>query len=98
MSDLICRVQAIESVLPHPNADKLEIAIVGGWQVVIAKDSLKMGDDVIHIPPDAMVPKNIAEEWGVATYLSFNSNSENGRVRAIKLRGEPMTFLSTDYI
>ena len=34
-------VVRIGEILPHPNADKLEITMVGGYQVVIGKGSFK---------------------------------------------------------
>lgn len=95
MSDLIVKVVQISDIQPHPNADALELAIVGGWQVVVKKGTLEKGDHVIHIPPDSLVPWDIAEKWGVSSYLSgyekYKLNSKNvgeGRVKTIRLRGE----------
>jgi len=86
MSDLVVQPTTIEAIKPHPNADKLEIAVVGGWDIVTGKDNYSVGDVVVHIQPDSMVPRQQAEEWGVAQYLSFKKNSDMGRVRAARLR------------
>jgi RNA ligase (TIGR02306 family) len=88
MSDLLVRVVEIDEIKPHPNADRLEIAVVGGWQVIVGKDSYEVGDVAVHIPPDAMVLQEYADEWGVTQYLSFKKNARAGRVRAARLRGE----------
>ncbi len=95
MSDLIVKVSNVKEVSSHPNAESLEILIVGGWQVVVKKDLYKVGDEVIHVPVDSLVPWEIAEKWGVANYLSgydkYKNNNESvkaGRVKAIRLRGE----------
>ena len=97
MSDLICRVTNIKEIKPHSNADSLEIAIVEGWQVCTRKDLHKDGDEVVFVPPDALVPWDLAEKWGVASYLSgYDKRGQpghqyalRGRVKAVRLRGEP---------
>jgi hypothetical protein len=47
----------IGEVLPHPNADKLEITMVGGYQVVIGKGNFVEADLAIYIQPDSVVPQ-----------------------------------------
>jgi len=97
MSDLIVRVVIIDEVRPHPNADKLEIVKVGGWQIVSGKGNYQAGQTAVHVPPDAMVPRTLADQWGVTNYLSFKASAEidsstpggRGRVKAVKLRGAP---------
>lgn len=83
MSEIIVAVTTIDAVKPHPNADRLEIAIIKGWQVVVSKGTYRDGDRVIYVPPDAIVPTEWSDRWGVTQYLS------NGRVRCARLRGEP---------
>lgn len=89
MSDLLVRVVTIDEVLPHPNADKLEIVKVGGWQIVSGKGNYAVGQTAVHVPPDAMVPKAHADEWEVTQYLSWKKDAARGRVKAVKLRGAP---------
>lgn len=86
MSELVVQPVVIESIKPHPNADRLEIAVVGGWEIVTGRDNYKVGDVVVHIQPDSMVPRTWAQEWGVEQYLSFKKDSDMGRVRAARLR------------
>jgi RNA ligase (TIGR02306 family) len=98
MSDLIVTIKEIKKLLPHPNADNLELVIVDGWQCVVAKETYKEGDLVLHIPPDALLPWEIADKWGVARYLSGYEKREKpdaqgnfstaGRVKAVRLRQE----------
>lgn len=89
MSDLLVRVVQIDEILPHPNADKLEIVKVGGWQIVSGKGNYQAGQTAVHIPPDAMIPKQWAETWAVVPYLSWRAGNESGRVKTVKLRGAP---------
>src|SRR6185436_13993902 len=66
-----------------------EIVKVGGWQIVSGKGNYAVGEFAIHVPPDAMVPKALADEWGVTQYLSWKKDAAKGRVKAVKLRGAP---------
>ena len=89
MADLIVKSQAITALRPHPNADRLEIAEVGGWQCVVVKDTYREGDVVVHVPPETLVPKALAVRLGIDGYLSFSHGKPDfGRVRAARLRGE----------
>lgn len=89
MSDLLVLVVKIDEVHPHPNADKLEIVKVGGWQIVSGKGNYVVGQLAVHVPPDVMVPKDWAIAWGVRDYLSWKKDATKGRVKAVKLRGAP---------
>lgn len=83
MSSTIVPVATISEIKPHPNADRLDIATVLGWQCVVGRGVFKPGDLITYIPPDCVLPDALAESLGVAKYLS------KGRVRATRLRGEP---------
>lgn len=85
LSDLIVAPTTITEVKPHPNADRLELAVVKGWQVVIAKGQFVPGDVALFVPPDAILPLELSDSWGVTQYLSKQ------RVKTVRLRGE-MSF------
>ena len=90
MSSLIVEVCEIEKVLPHQNAERLELAQIKGWQCVVPRDRYRPGDLVTYVPVDSVLPDALAERLGVAKYLS------RGRVRCAKLRGEPSFGLVID--
>lgn len=50
-------VVRITAVLPHPNADKLDIIPVGQYQAISAKGQFKPGDLACYIHPDSIVPE-----------------------------------------
>lgn len=83
MSSLIIPLTHIAHIEPHPNADALEIAHILGWQVVVQKGMFSIGDKVVYFPPDTVLPQEVSDQFGVTKYLS------NGRVRSVKLRGQP---------
>ena len=83
MSTLIVQVRPIDKILPHPNADKLEILQVEGWNIIEKKGIYREGDLTLFVPPDAVLPQSMVDSYGVANYLA-----KGNRVKAVKLRGE----------
>lgn len=82
MSKLIVEVCKIDKIESLPNADKLVMATVKGWQALVSKDHYKEGQLVCFVPPDAVVPQNVIDILKLE-YLREHS----GRIRTIKLRG-----------
>jgi len=91
-SSLIIEVCKIDEIITHGSADRLEIAIVKGWQCVVPKGQYQKNDKIIYIPIDAMIPYELSEELGITKYLSNPKKDIDGkvissRVRTAKLRG-----------
>jgi RNA ligase (TIGR02306 family) len=84
MSLFTVPVLPLSAIEPHPNADRLDLAVVGGFRAVIAKGSLRVGDLVAYFPTDSVFPADIAEALGVGGYLVGKAKD---RVKAIRLRG-----------
>lgn len=86
MTDYKVPYTKILNVVKHPNADSLDLATVFGFQVVIKRDSFKIGDFAVYVPVDSILPSNIEN-------LLFSSNSKiklnNSRVRQIRIRKFP---------
>lgn len=94
MSSLIVEVCDVKEILPHSNADKLELAIVKGWQCVIQKGAYKVGDKAVYFPPDSVIPNALADKFGITKYCSPLPKQNDGtrpdgmRIRASRFRGE----------
>jgi len=73
------------SILPHSNADALELAVVGGYHAVVLKGQFRSGEYAIYIPEAALLPPELIEELGLVGRLA---GSAANRVKAIRLRGE----------
>lgn len=95
MSSLIVQVCAIEEVAVHPNADRLERIRVKNWWCIAGKGQYAVGDRVVYLPPDCVIPEPLAERWGIAKYCSPLARGIDGqrppglRIRANRFRGEP---------
>jgi len=89
-SDLIVSVATIEELQIHPNADRLEIAIVLGWQCLVPKGRHTAGETVVFFPPATLLPDQLAADLGVSNYVSNKKRYPGfGMVSTTKLRGEP---------
>ena len=86
MSTLIVDVTPVVNIKNHPNADRLSITTVKGWDIVTAKKedgshAYATGDLVVYCPIDGVLPKDLSDKLEVTKYLA------NGRVKTAKLRG-----------
>jgi len=87
MSTLTIEVCVISEINPHNGADKLELAIINGWQSCVSKGSHQVGDKIVFFPPDTLLPESWTDKFGVTKYCGEKSNMR--RVHRTRLRGEP---------
>lgn len=90
------------TVLPHPNADRLEIAHVGLYHIVVGKGDWVTGDKCFYIPEYSILPQPLIEALGLEGKLA---GPEKNRVHPVKLRKElsqgvvaPLSFVSPEVI
>lgn len=88
-------IRNINQILPHPNADRLAIAVIDGWKVVVGKDEFKADQAVVYFEIDSLLP--IEEEFEFLRKYAFVKkawleslvpNGEGFRIRTIRLRGQ----------
>ena len=92
----LAHVEVIESLLPIEGADKIEVAKVLGWECVVKKGEFKVGEKVIYVEVDSVMPE--LPEYDFLKDRKY-------RVRTIKLRGQvsqglvlPMKSLNGGYV
>ena len=83
MATFESRIHALR-IEPHPNADRLELAAIGGFRCVVGKGSFTDGDLAAYIPEGAVCPDWLIAELGLEGKLA---GSKRNRVKAVKLRG-----------
>ena len=84
MSSLIVKIRKVAEVKHHPLADRLDVATIEGWDTIVGRDSLKEGDLVTFVPPDAIIPTDLADKLGFRQYLR---GANHDRVGLAKIRG-----------
>lgn len=83
MSTHSVNVIEIAEIVPHPNAERLEIVMVNGWQAVVKKGQFATGDRAVYIEPDYTVPTDRPE----FSFLA-KPGRDRHRLKAVRLRGE----------
>ncbi len=99
MSSLIVEVCKIDRVEQHPKADRMAIAVIKGWRTCIQRDEktgatqFNEGDRCVYIPPDTVLPLQLADRLNVTRYCSPVKDAAGNvlgvRGRVARLRGEP---------
>src|SRR5260370_7359704 len=84
MARFVVEVLRLTNVEPHPNADRLDLAVVGNYRVIVAKGSFHTDDLVAYIPEAALLPEALIDELGVRNYLA---GPQHNRGKAQTLRG-----------
>lgn len=87
MADFKVSAEKIE-LFDHPNADRLQIAKVGMYSLVVGNGQYEDGDIVVFAPKRAILPEEIRDNY---------KNDQTGQsylkrgsvVQSIKMRGEP---------
>jgi RNA ligase (TIGR02306 family) len=96
MAEIFVEVSTIDKIFPHPNADSLYLAEIKGWQTVIVKNpdgspQFNEGEAVVFVPPNVIVPPELAEELKITNYLKSRVDINGDKVlvlHAVRLRGE----------
>lgn len=75
----LASIQRILSINPIDNADNLEVATVLGWHVVVKKGEFSIGDLVVYVEVDSILPERPEFEF---------MRPRHFKVKTIKLRGQ----------
>lgn len=82
-------VRRIDAILPIEGADKIEVAVFGGWKVVVKKGEFAADSLVVYCEIDSWLPTEVApfltkEGKEPKDYLGVKGE----RLRTVKLRGQ----------
>ena len=89
MERKLATVRKISDIQSIEGADKIELATIDGWKVVVAKDvNHKVGDLIVYCEVDSFLP--IREEFEFLRKTSFKKmgDQEGFRLKTIRLRGQ----------
>src|SRR5580765_8503788 len=85
MSTHRVEVVKIDEIMPHGNADRLELAKIMGWLVVTGKGNFQKDQLALYIPVDSILPNTLEMRlFPPGSKITL----KKGRVRSIKIRGQ----------
>jgi len=90
MERKLATIRRIDDIQPIEGADMIELATVGGWKVVVAKNvNHKIGNLVVYCEIDSFLPiKPEFEFLRKSSYKKMADGTEGFRLKTIKLRGQ----------
>ena len=87
----LATIRKVLELRPIEGANLIEVAVIDGWQCIVKKGEFSVGQSVIYIEIDSIVPEQEKFEF---------LRKRNFRIRTIKLRGQisqglalPLSFL-----
>jgi RNA ligase (TIGR02306 family) len=88
-------IRPVDEVVHHPNADRLSLVRVLGYEAIAAKDEngdhrFEPGELICYIPEAAVVPEDVLKEkgyWNAEKDAGLLAGKLGNRVKAIRLRG-----------
>ena len=75
----LASIQIIDALNPIEGADRIEIAQISGWRVIVKKGDFKVGDKCIYVEVDSILPDIPAFEF---------MRDKKFRVKTMKMRGQ----------
>jgi RNA ligase (TIGR02306 family) len=86
----LASIKRIDTIEPIEGADRIELATVGGWKVVVAKNvGHKAGDMVVYCEIDSFLPIEPEFEFlRKSSYKKMVDGTEGFRLKTIRLRGQ----------
>lgn len=90
----LASIRIVESVHAIPDADKIEMVVIDGWQVVSQKGNFKAGDKCVYFEIDSAFEKDSVVGLSLPVEKAIRVNTEDKgfiegfRIKTIKLRGQ----------
>jgi len=90
MERKLASIRKISDLSPIDGADKIELATIDGWKVVVAKDvNHTIGDLIVYCEVDSFLPIEPEFEFLRKTsYKKMSDGREGFRLKTIRLRGQ----------
>jgi RNA ligase (TIGR02306 family) len=84
----LATIRRIDELNPIEGADKIEVAVIGGWKVVAQKGLYEVGDLAVYFEIDSWIPTELAPFLSKGKEPREFEGVKGERLRTIKLRGQ----------
>jgi RNA ligase (TIGR02306 family) len=83
----LATIRKIDSISPIENADAIDVAAIGGWNVVVKKGAHTVGELVVYFEIDSWIPTELAPFLSKGKEPREFEEVKGERLRTVKLRG-----------
>lgn len=81
-------LKKIDSITPIIDADRIEVAHIGGWNIIVGKGEFQEGEEVFYFETDSMLPLDCPVfEFLRPRGVKVLEGKEYHRLKAMKMRG-----------
>ena len=84
----LASIRKIDAIAPIDGADAIEVAVVGGWKVVVKKGEFTAGDSAVYCEIDSWIPAELAPFLSKGKEPREFEGIKGERLRTVKLRGQ----------
>lgn len=84
----LATIRRIDAINPIPNADAIEVATVGGWNVVVKKGEFRVNDFALYLEIDSWVPTELAPFLSKGKEPREYQGIKGERLKTVRLRGQ----------
>lgn len=88
MTRKLTTIRTIDRIVPHKNADRLEVAIIGGWPAVVRKGEFSEGQTVLFCEVDSLLPACPTFDFLPDGTKHTEDGVEYYRLKTVRLRGQ----------
>lgn len=88
MTRKMASIRKIDNIVPIPDADAIECAVVGGWTVVVKKGEYKAGDLAVYCEIDSWIPTALAPFLSKGKEPRVYNGVSGERLKTVRLRGQ----------
>lgn len=83
----LATIRTVAEILPIEGADFIELAVIDGWQCIVKKGDLKVGDKAVYFEVDSFLPVEDRYEFlRKSSYRKYEDGREGFRLRTMKMR------------
>lgn len=84
----LASIRRVSELVPIPNADRIELAKIDGWQCVCGKGDFQVGDLGVYFEIDSYLPIEERYEFlRKSSYKKLTDGTEGFRLRSMNFRG-----------
>ena len=87
MHRALASIQTIDKLEPIPGVDRIELAHVLGWKVIVKKGEFQTGDKVVYVEVDSVLPEDSRFKFLRKCCYINRFGLKGFRIKTIKLKG-----------